>query len=154
VQRNGRGADAARVEIAGLADPVEVGEHEADVGDADRVRPVARPVGLRVQLQDATGAVVDGDRVARMVDPDDDVAMAGQVGGLRGVERGRGAAAVREQDHEVLPAGGRGLVGGRARNAVEGPGHQAVATLEEGLLGRRQHVGRAGACRPRRVPDA
>ena len=129
-------------------------EDVADVGDADGVWPVAGPVGLRVELQDAAGAVVDGDRVARMVDAHDDVAVAGQVASLRGVERGGGAAAGQSRCTGVLAARGGRAAGRRAGDAVEGSGGELVGDLDVGLLGAGQDVGRAGASPRRRVPDA
>ena len=80
-----------------------------------------------------------------MVDAHDDVAVAGQVASLRGVERGGGAAAVGEQDHGVLAARGGRAAGRRAGDAVEGSGGELVGDLDVGLLGAGQDVGRAGA---------
>jgi len=96
------GADAPAVEPAGAVHGgAEVVEHVVDVRDALDGRLVLDPLGGRVHGEDVTAAAgVDGGRVAGMVDPDDDVAVAREVTGLRVVEPGGVPAARGEQDHD------------------------------------------------------
>ena len=83
------GADAPAVEPARAVHGAEVVQHIADIGDALHGRLVLDLLAGRVHREDAAAADVHGGRVARMVDPDDDVAVAGQIAGLRVVEPGR-----------------------------------------------------------------